>query len=53
MTVTFKCGHRLDVPRDVQEPPKCPACGERVVTHVKNATPVFKGAKMGVPLVKS
>ena len=52
MTLTFKCGHRVELPRDVQETPKCKECGERVVARVQHATPVFKGAKMGVPLVK-
>lgn len=50
MTVTFKCGHRQDVPSDVQAPPTCSACGERVVARVEKATPRFTGTCTG-PLV--
>lgn len=49
MTITFKCGHRLDWPRDAKEAPVC-HCGERIVAQVANAKPTFKGACSG-PLV--
>lgn len=53
MTISFKCGHpTVTVERSVSEPPRCPQCGERVITRVLNATPVFKGACKG-PLVKA
>lgn len=53
MKVSFKCGHgEIEVKADVQEPPRCPQCGERVVKRVKNATPRFSGACKG-PLVKA
>lgn len=53
MKVKFKCGHReIEVAADVAESPRCPECGERIVTRVVNATPKFRGACQG-PLVKS
>ena len=52
MKVSFTCGHgAIEVAADVQVPPRCPECGERVVKRVTNATPRFKGACKG-PLVK-
>jgi DNA-directed RNA polymerase subunit RPC12/RpoP len=52
MTVSFRCGHKaIDVKAEVNEPPRCPECGERVVSRVTNAVPRFKGACKG-PLVK-
>ena len=51
--VTFRCGcPSIPVKRDVAVPPRCPACGERIVSRVTGATPTFKGACKG-PLVKS
>lgn len=50
MTVTFVCGHRQDVPREVKTPPEC-HCGERRIKHVSGATPRFTGACKG-PLVQ-
>lgn len=50
MTVVFKCGHKVDVPREIQDAPVCPECGERIVKHVTNATPRFSGSCSG-PLV--
>jgi predicted RNA-binding Zn-ribbon protein involved in translation (DUF1610 family) len=53
MKVSFKCGHAsVTLERSVSESPRCPQCGERVVTRVSDATPVFKGACKG-PLVKA
>ncbi len=51
MTIVFKCGHALKVPRDVTDPPRCATCGERIVARVMDATPKFTGACKG-PLVK-
>ena len=51
MTVTFKCGHRMDLPRKVDETPRCPTCGERIVKSVTGATPRFTGSCSG-PLVQ-
>jgi hypothetical protein len=52
MTIRFACGHpAIQVERTVETSPKCPVCGERVVSLVLNATPVFKGACQG-PLVQ-
>ena len=54
--VTFRCGHPpMTVKRDVQEPPRCPVCKERVVARVVNGAPTFRAAAgLGVrgPLVK-
>ena len=53
MTIRFVCQHpAITVERTIDAPPKCPVCGERVVSLVMNATPTFKGACKG-PLVKS
>ena len=49
MTITFKCGHRIELPRDVKDAPVC-HCGERIVASVSGATPRFTGACSG-PLV--
>lgn len=40
MTVTFACGHKQPVPRDVKEPPQC-ACGETRITTVDAPKPRF------------
>ena len=53
MTIRFACGHpAIELERTVEVSPKCPVCGERVVSLVLHATPVFKGACKG-PLVKA
>ena len=53
MTIKFQCGHPpITTERTVDIAPKCPVCGERVISLVMNATPTFKGACKG-PLVKS
>lgn len=52
MTVTFKCGHVVKIPRTVTDPPQCPECGERVVTRVKDAVPRFTGSCTGPYVVK-
>lgn len=44
MTITFKCGHRCELPRDVQSAPVCTECGERIITRVTGATPRITGA---------
>ena len=49
MTITFKCGHTVELPREVKDAPVC-QCGERIVARVTNAQPVFRGACSG-PLV--
>jgi len=46
MTITFRCGHTLTLPRDVAAAPVC-ACGERVVSRVAGATPRFTGTCSG------
>jgi len=54
MTVQFKCGHAaIEVKPDVADPPRCPDCGERVVSRVTGATPRFTGACRGPLVVKS
>lgn len=52
MIVTFKCGHSADVPREVQSPPSCQQCGERVVARVEKATPRFTGECKGPLVIK-
>lgn len=52
MTVTFKCGHRVNAERDVKTAPVCPECGERVVARVDGARPTFKGACTGPVVTK-
>lgn len=51
MTITFKCGHSMKVPRDVKSATPCAECGERIVARVSDATPTFKGSCTG-PLVQ-
>ena len=46
MTVTFRCGHSVDLPRDVASAPMC-GCGERIVSSVSGAIPRFRGACTG------
>jgi len=46
MTIAFRCGHSLTMPREASAAPVC-ACGERVVSHVTGATPRFVGACSG------
>lgn len=53
MTVTFKCGHTLALPRSVGSPPACQTCGERVVARVSDAKPIFKGSCSGPLVVKA
>ena len=52
MTITFKCGHRMELERDVKSAPVCKECGNRIVASVTGATPRFTGACSG-PLVVS
>lgn len=53
VTITWRCGHRIEVTRaEIPTIPTCQTCGERVVTRVSGATPSFKGSCTG-PLVKS
>lgn len=44
MTVIFKCGHEVTLPRAVEAAPVCQQCGERIVARVLGATPTFTGA---------
>jgi hypothetical protein len=44
MTVVFKCGHRLELPREVNDAPSCRECGERIVARVIGATPRITGS---------
>jgi hypothetical protein len=46
MTVEFRCGHTLDLPRNVAAAPVCP-CGERIVSRVSGAVPRFVGTCSG------
>jgi len=46
MTVTFRCGHRVDVLPSFSVTPVC-GCGERVVARVAGARPRFTGACAG------
>ena len=46
MTVTFRCGHSVILPRDVAIAPVC-HCGERVVSRVDDAKPRFTGVCTG------
>ena len=46
MTITFRCGHSVTMPREASAAPVC-ACGERVVSNVTGATPRFVGACRG------
>ncbi len=47
MTITFRCGHSVSVPREVAAAPACGTCGERVVSRVEGAIPRFVGACRG------
>ena len=46
MTITFRCGHQTELPRDVAAAPRC-KCGERVVSRVEGAVPRFVGTCRG------
>ena len=46
MTVTFRCGHAVILPRDTALTPLC-YCGERVVSRVDDAEPKFVGTCVG------
>lgn len=46
MTVTFRCGHSVILPRNVSVAPRC-LCGERVVSRVEGAQPHFTGTCAG------
>lgn len=50
MTVTFGCGHTLQIDETVDAPPRC-VCGETRVTNVTTRPPTFQGTCHG-PLVK-
>jgi len=47
IAVTFRCGHRQDVPVTVASPPACRVCGERVVARTTAPAPRFTGACRG------
>jgi DNA-directed RNA polymerase subunit RPC12/RpoP len=51
MTVTFKCGHAVELD-DPKDPPVCKACGERQIANVKAPAPRFTGACVGPLVVK-
>lgn len=51
MTVTMKCGCRIEVPRDAKSAPLCETHGERIVQSVTGAKPRFTGTCTG-PLVE-
>ena len=46
MTITFRCGHQTTLPRDVASARMC-ECGERIVSRVEGAKPVFRGVCTG------
>lgn len=50
MTVTFGCGHTLEIDDTIEAKPRC-VCGETRVTNVTARLPTFQGACTG-PLVK-
>ena len=51
MTISFKCGHSLDVD-DVTNAPVCTQCGERQISNVTAPAPKFRGACSGPLVVK-
>lgn len=51
MTITFKCGHSVQMD-DVQQAPVCKDCGERQISNVNAPAPRFKGACSGPVVVK-
>ncbi len=47
MTVTFRCRHAALTVAMAPESPACPTCGDRTVTRVDGAVPVFRGRAFG------
>jgi hypothetical protein len=47
MTVTFACGHRLDVSDDETTAPECPRCHETRIVRVVAPPPRFTGVARG------
>ena len=51
MTVTFKCGHVVEM-EDAKDAPTCQTCGERQIANVKAPPPRFRGVGSGPLMVK-
>lgn len=47
ITLTMKCGHRMQVDPDRVHRPSCPQCGETVVARVQAPAPTFVGTVTG------
>lgn len=47
MTVTFRCGHRRELPDAFAGVPRCGECPETVVSRVKVRPPAFVGTVRG------
>lgn len=52
MTVTFACGHVVQVPREISDSPVCPVCQEHRVSAVVAPAPTFRGVATGPLCVK-
>ena len=46
LTVRFKCGHEMRIPRNIASPPVC-HCGERRIARTFGDTPRFRGTCSG------
>lgn len=47
MTVTFRCGHRRELPDAFAGVPRCGECPETVVARVRVRPPTFVGTVRG------
>lgn len=47
ITLTFRCGHRMQVDPVRVHRPSCPQCGETIVARVQAPVPTFVGTVTG------
>lgn len=47
MTITFRCGHQVNLPDTYAATPRCGQCGEAVVSRVRVRPPRFVGTVRG------
>lgn len=52
MTITFACGHKATVSREISDRPRCPQCAETRISHVDAPPPTFRGVATGPLCVK-
>ena len=52
ITITFRCGHRVELTAHVVSSPVCPECGADGVSAIKAPPPRFRGTVTGPLAVK-